>query len=42
MVRLTSEILIGDYKFDYVTEVEINSSWNEFTDTAIIKLPKKR
>lgn len=27
--------------FDYVTEVEIKSSWKNLTDTAIIRLPRK-
>jgi hypothetical protein len=41
MKRLTCNIIIGDFKFTYVNEVSINSTWEEFTDTAIIRLPTK-
>lgn len=41
MLRLYSEITIGSLVFDYVTEVEINSSWETLTDTAIVMLPTK-
>ena len=39
MFRLNSKIDIGTYTFTSVVEVEINSSYATFTDTAIIKLP---
>lgn len=41
MQRLTCRILIGSFEFDYVNELEIASTWNEFTDKATIRLPKK-
>lgn len=39
--RLICKINIGRYQFDYVHEVEVNSSWENLTDTAKITLPKK-
>ena len=39
MLRLYSEISIGNLVFDYVSEVEINTSWETLTDTAMISLP---
>ena len=41
MKRLVSQIKIGDFTFDYVTNLTIESSWSTFTDTAIITLPNK-
>ena len=41
MKRLDSQIKIGNFTFDYVTNLIIESSWNTFTDTAIITLPNK-
>ena len=41
MKRLDSQIKIGNFTFDYVTNLVIESSWNTFTDTAIITLPNK-
>lgn len=41
MLRLKSEIIIGNLKFNYVTKVQINTSWETLTDTAIIELPSK-
>lgn len=41
MLRLVSEIKIGNFQFDYVTNVNIKSSWDTFTDTASITLPNK-
>lgn len=41
MKRLVSEIQIGNFVFDYVTEVSIQSSWDMFTDTAQITMPNK-
>lgn len=41
MKRLISEITIGDFRFDYVTNLSIESSWDTFTDTANIVIPNK-
>lgn len=41
MKRLVSQIKIGDFTFDYVTNLTIQSSWSTFTDTAVIILPNK-
>lgn len=40
MIRLSSNILIGDYRFDFVNNVEIISTWEQLTDTARITVPK--
>lgn len=39
MEVLTCDISIGDYHFDFVHEVEVDSSWKNLTDTAVITLP---
>jgi hypothetical protein len=39
--QLRSKILIGNYKFSNVVDLEINSSWDLLSDTAIIKLPNR-
>jgi hypothetical protein len=41
MLKVDTYIEIGKYKFDYLTEVEVNSSWKNLTDTGILKLPRK-
>ena len=41
MKRLFSKITIGAFELDFVNEIEMNSSWKTFTDTATIILPKK-
>ena len=41
MKVLVSQIKIGDFAFDYVTNLVIESSWNTFTDKATITLPNK-
>lgn len=41
MFRVCSNIEIGKFTFDYITEVESASSWKNLTDTATIKLPRK-
>lgn len=41
MRLLRSEITIGKYSFDFVTDVEITSSWDLLADTATITIPKK-
>lgn len=39
MLRLSSDITIGNAKFNFVNEVEIVSSWENLTDTARIVIP---
>jgi hypothetical protein len=39
MLRLNSEITIGKLKFTFVTNLQINKSWETLTDTAVISLP---
>lgn len=39
--RLICKIKVGIYQFDYVNNVEVNSSVENLTDTAKITLPKK-
>lgn len=41
MKRLISETTIGNFRFDYVTNLSIESSWDTFTDTANIVIPNK-
>lgn len=41
MKRLTCHIVLGKFEFDFVTEVEIESTWKRLTDTAKIVLPRK-
>ena len=41
MRLLRCEISIGDYTFDFVTDVEITSSWDLLADSATITIPKK-
>lgn len=41
MERLFCHIKIGSNNFDFVTDVELNSSWKEFTDTAKLTIPKR-
>ena len=41
MKRLECQIKIGNFIFDYVTNLVIESSWDTFTDTATITLPNK-
>lgn len=40
MKRLISEITIGKFLFNFVTDIRISSSWNEFTDTCTITIPR--
>lgn len=35
------KITIGNYTFDSANEIEINKTWKKFTQTAIIKIPRK-
>jgi len=39
--KLVSEITIGNFKLNYVTNLSIQSSWDTFTDTATISFPNK-
>lgn len=41
MLRLTSKITIGQYSFINCVEVQIDSSWNQLTDTCMITIPRK-
>ena len=41
MIRLSSNIGLGNFSFDFVHSVEITSSWETLTDTAKIIIPKK-
>jgi hypothetical protein len=41
MIRLTSNIKIGTYTFRGVVSVNVESSWDTFTDTCKITLPRR-
>lgn len=41
MLRLTSEIVIGPYRFSAVNEVEVDSSWDNLTDTCTLTFPRQ-
>lgn len=41
MLRLASDIQIADFRFKSVVEVGIQSSWDFFTDTCTITIPRK-
>ncbi len=41
MLRLTSEVQIGPYKFAGVHQVETDSSWDNLTDTCTITFPRQ-
>jgi len=41
MKRLISRITIGNFQFNYTTKIEINKSFDNMTDTAIIVMPNK-
>lgn len=41
MKTLISEITIGNFRFNYVTNLTIESSWDTLTDTASITIPNK-
>lgn len=41
MKRLLSEITIGNFNFNYVTNLSIESSWDTFTDRAVLTIPNK-
>jgi hypothetical protein len=41
MIRLSTSMQIGDYNFDFVNDIEITSTWEELTDRATIKVPRR-
>ncbi|MGR3179411.1 MAG: hypothetical protein ACUZ8E_15290 [Candidatus Anammoxibacter sp.] len=41
MKRLISETTIGNFRFNFVTDLTIESSWDTFTDTAGLTMPNK-
>lgn len=41
MLRLSSHIQLGDYTFTGVVSVEVSSSWENLTDTAIVTFPRR-
>jgi len=41
MKNLISEITIGNFKFNYCTQIEVQSAWDTFTDTARITMPNR-
>lgn len=41
MLNLSNDITIGGQSFDYLTELEITSSWEMLTDTATMTIPRK-
>jgi hypothetical protein len=41
LLALNCHITIGNFEFDYVNQVEIKSSWQNMSDTAMITLPRK-
>lgn len=42
MKAMLSQIVIGDYEFDYVHSVSIESTWQKLGDTCVIELPNVR
>jgi hypothetical protein len=40
MLKLTCDTTIGSFNFAGVTEIEVNSSWENLTDTATITFPR--
>lgn len=41
MIALTVGMNIGDYEFNFVNDIEIVSTWENLTDRATIKVPKR-
>lgn len=41
MIRLSSRLEVGDYVFNGVVSATIKSSWNTFTDTCELVMPKR-
>lgn len=40
MLALSCDMTIGDYRFNFVNDIEITSTWENLTDLAKIKIPK--
>lgn len=40
-LRLTNRVTVGGLQFNFCNELEVVSSWQNLTDTATIKIPKK-
>ncbi|MDF7813604.1 hypothetical protein [Hymenobacter sp. YC55] len=41
MLRLTSHITLGDFNLDFVNDVQIESTWQQLTDTCVIRVPRR-
>jgi|ADGO01.1.fsa_nt_gi hypothetical protein len=41
MIRLSTVMEIGNYTFPFTNDVEIISTWEELTDRAVIRVPRK-
>lgn len=41
MIRLTSRLEIGEYAFNFVNKIEVNSTWENLTDTCMITIPRR-
>ena len=41
MLRLTSNITVGQFQFSNCVELEIESTWNKLTDTCNLTIPRK-
>ena len=41
MKIVNTQAKIGDITFPFVSEIEIESSWADLTDTATVKVPRK-
>lgn len=41
MIRLSAKATIGDFKFSAIAGCEIESGWDQLTDTAVITMPRR-
>lgn len=41
MIRPHVQITVGNFSFDFVTELEVITSWSSVTDSGFIKLPRR-
>ncbi|TGE23557.1 hypothetical protein [Hymenobacter metallicola] len=41
MLRLTCQLTIGRFTLDFVNDIQIESTWQQLTDTCSIRLPRK-
>jgi hypothetical protein len=41
MLRLTSDIQVGAFRFRGIVEAAVTSSWDELTDTCTLTIPRK-